>query len=450
MKKILFYLFIIPATATFAQPAEKFDLFSFSAPADWKKESNESGVSYATENAKTGAFCAIALYKSLPGSSDSKKNFDAAWETVVKEMVKVTSAPAMQAIAKEGEWEVQSGYAPFESNESKGVALLVTTTGYERMCNILILFNSEEYQTAIESFLASVEMKKPAVRDNPVNKQPGNQTVSVGNSGIVKNTTAFNDGWTAKAMEDYVLVTKENTKFYIHYGMEAPANLNRTGESDITQYYWDKFISPRYTVTNLWLNPDVQSIATFNYYAEGTGIEKSTGNSVFIGFRVIIDNGVYYCSEAAAPGKEEYLKHFPNLNMLKDMRGSNRFAVTKQDIIGDWSSSGSSVLQYYNVYTGANAGMTFSSGGQDFFFKSAGTYNARIAGNMGTMGGSQVVFDNKYNGQFTVNDWEITFTKYSGSTTVFTCYYEAVKGGRILHIAKKNAPGVHYPLVKIK
>ena len=51
--------------------------------------------------------------------------------------------------------------------------------------------------------------------------------------------------------------------------------------------------------------------------------------------------------------------HFPNLNMLKDMRGSNRFAVTKHDIIGDWSSSGSSVLQYYNVYTGANAGMTF-------------------------------------------------------------------------------------------
>lgn len=447
MKAFLSLLLLILAGELSGQVRERFDIISYIAPAGWKKETKESGITYTIENESKGYFCAIAIFKSLPGSSNSKNNFDASWEAVVKEMVTVFAAPAMQPVASENGWEAISGYAPFESDSAKGIVLLVTTTGYEKMSNIVVLFNAEDYQKPIEDFLASAKMEKPVI--NKINKAD-NATIKAGSCGIVKSTTTFNDGWIAKAMEDYVLATKENTRFYIHYGTEAPANLQRTGESDITKYYWDKFISPRYTVTNLWLNPDVQSIATFNYYAEGTGIEKSTGNSVFIGFRVIIQNGVYFCSEAAAPGKEEYLKHFPDLNMLKDMRASNRFAITKEDVIGDWSSSGSSVLQYYNVYTGANAGMTFSSGGQDFFFKPAGTYNARIAGNMGTMGGSQVVFDNKYNGQFTVSDWEITLTKYSGVTTVFTCYYEAVKGGRILHIAKKNAPGVHYPLVKVK
>lgn len=440
-------LLLLLAGGLYAQTRESYDIVSYIAPAGWKKETKESGITYTTGDEKKGGFCAIAIFKSLPGSTNCKKNFDAAWESLVKEMVSVSAAPAMQPGASENGWEAVSGYAPFESEGTKGIALLVTTTGYEKMSNIVILFNSEDYQKTIEDFLASAEMKKKAALQN---NTPNKLKLNTGSNGISKSTTTFNDGWTAKAMDDYVLLTKENTKFYIHYGIPVPEDQRGSDESSTTRLFWEKLIAPRYTITNLWLNPDVASIATFNYYAEGTGIDRNTGENVFIGFRVILESGVAFCAEATAPGKEEYLKHFPSLNTLKDMRSSNRFAVTKEDITGNWSSYGSSTLQYYNVYTGENAGMAFSQGGQDFSFKTDNTYTARISGAMGTMGGSQVAFDNKYNGQLKVNDWEITLTKYSGATTVFTCYYEAVKDGRILHIAKKLAPGVHYALVKIK
>jgi hypothetical protein len=446
MKLSLSLLLLSLTGGLFAQTRESYDIISYTVPAGWKKETKESGISYSTENEKERTFCAIAIFKSLPGSTDSQKNFDAAWEAVVKEMVTVSLAPAMQPGAGENGWKAISGYAPFESDSTKGIVLLVTTTGYEKMSNIVILFNSENYQKEIEGFLASVEMKMIPASQN--NKADNSKIKS--SSGIQKSITTFNDGWTAKALEDYVLVTKESTKYYIHYGIPVPEKQRGFDESRTTRIYWDKLVSPRYTITNLWLNPDVASIATFNYYAEGTGIDKNSGETVFIGFRIILENGVAFCVEATAPDKEEYLRHFPGLNTLKDMRGSNRFAVTKEDIAGNWSSYGSSTLQYYNVYTGENAGMGFSQGGQDFSFKTDNTYTARISGAMGTMGGSQVAFDNKYSGQIKVNDWEITLTKYSGVATVFTCYFEAVKGGRILHIAKKLAPGVHYALVKMK
>src|SRR6185436_11119339 len=107
----------------------------------WKKQTTESALQLSKEDVKTGGYCIITLLKSVPGNADSKENFDAAWETVVKEMVKVSSAPEMQPVAKEDGWEVQSGAAPFENEGEKGIALLVTSSGYGKMVNLLILTN---------------------------------------------------------------------------------------------------------------------------------------------------------------------------------------------------------------------------------------------------------------------------------------------------------------------
>lgn len=448
IKLLIPFLFTLTVQALYGQYREVYDLVSFIEPKGWKKETNNSGVTYTVANNARGEWCMITVYKSLTGSGNLTTDFDHEWNELVAKPYPNTAKPTPQLVTHDG-WSVQSGLGNFMWQNRQSVILLNVISGYGRVASITITMNGRTYKREAEQFLDSIEMQKTEAGTSTTSQPVATQNPTItnyGGTGITKSTTTFTDGWVAQAMEDYVLVTKENTKLYLHYGFPIPSNATSLDESQTTQVNWDKFITPRYTVTNLWLNPDVGSFGgSFNYYAEGTAIEKSTGQHVYIGFRTII-NGAYFCVEAVAPNKVEYQKHFPTLNMLNDMRGSNRFAVTKEDVLGDWSSSSSSSLQYYNVYTGQSAGMQFSQGGEEFFFRSNGEYNANISGAFGNMGGSQAIFNNKYKGTFAVADWEINFTNYEP----FTSYFEAVKGGRILHVAKKNSPGVRYALVKVK
>lgn len=67
-------------------------------------------------------------------------------------MVTVSTAPEMQPVLSENKWEVQSGYAPFESDGNKGVALLVTSTSLNKMVNIVILTNTDAFENEISAF----------------------------------------------------------------------------------------------------------------------------------------------------------------------------------------------------------------------------------------------------------------------------------------------------------
>ncbi len=448
LRNLTFALLLLSVYPLFSQQRETFDIVSYAIPKGWKKETTNSGVTFTTTNNRTGDWCMITVYKSMNSSGNLTTDFDHEWNELVTKAYPNTEKPTPVLVTQDG-WSVQSGLGNFTWQSRQSVILLNVISGYGRVTSVTVTTNTKTYQTEAEQFLDSIEMQKPESETTVPSEPMTMQTMvsnTVGGTGITKSTTTFSDGWVAQAMDDYVLVTKENNRFYIHYGTPNTLPLG-SGESITTKANWDKFILPRYNVTNLWLNPDVGSFGgSFNYYAEGLATERSTGKQVFIGFRTIIEGGVHFCVEAVAPTKAEYQKHFPDLTVLKDMRNSNRFAVTNEDVIGDWSSSSGSTLQYYNVYTGQSAGMQFSQGGQEFFFKPNGEYNANISGAFGNMGGSQVVFDNKYKGNYTVTDWEIDFTKFEP----FTCYFEAVKGGRILHVAKKNAPGVQYALVKVK
>ena len=87
MKKIfLFCLFCGTMATSFAQK-ETFDLTTYSAPKAWKKETSETAIQFSKEDAAKGTYCMITLFKAVPGTANSKENFDLTWTSVVKEMV---------------------------------------------------------------------------------------------------------------------------------------------------------------------------------------------------------------------------------------------------------------------------------------------------------------------------------------------------------------------------
>ena len=174
MKQLLCLVicFVSFSISSLAQVPGTFDIATFKAPKGWNKQASQTSLQLSTEDKASGAYCLITLLKSLPGTEDSKANFDAAWDTVVKATVNVSTAPQMVSPTADDGWEAQSGVAAFEKDGTKGIAMLVTISGYGKMVNVLVLTNTDAYQQTISDFLGSATLKKPAVEPVKATQSP--------------------------------------------------------------------------------------------------------------------------------------------------------------------------------------------------------------------------------------------------------------------------------------
>ena len=166
---VLFWLIglLVFSSSVFAQETDTFDIASFRRPSGWQRQAGADAVQFSIEDQKAGTFCLISLFKSLPSLGSSKENFDAAWSTIVKEVVNGSTAPQMQPVDNKDGWEILTGFAPFEKDGAKAAAVLVTASGYAKMVNILILTHTDAYEKNVSGFLASVSLKKPVVEAPP-------------------------------------------------------------------------------------------------------------------------------------------------------------------------------------------------------------------------------------------------------------------------------------------
>jgi len=162
MKRILVAVIVLVSgvLAAYGQTRETFDISSFVAPKGWNRQARANSILFSKE--ENGSYCLITLYRSIPGLPDPKENFTAAWETIVAEAVTVSSAPEMFPSENKGEWLVAGGFAPFENDGEKGVAILYTASGYGTMVNALVITNTQAYEAAATAFLNSISFKKPA------------------------------------------------------------------------------------------------------------------------------------------------------------------------------------------------------------------------------------------------------------------------------------------------
>src|SRR5688572_11520992 len=183
----------------YAQTAETFDIATFRSPKGWARQAGPVGIQFSTEDKATGAFCLLTLYKSVPSLGAPKEDFDAAWQTIVKEAVNVSSAPQMEPIADKDGWKIASGFAPFEKDGAKGAVVLVTASGFGKMVNLMILTNTQAYEPTVSAFIGSINLKKPAAESPaPINPPPTNQGIRpqpARKSSFKFTTSNFDDGW---------------------------------------------------------------------------------------------------------------------------------------------------------------------------------------------------------------------------------------------------------------
>lgn len=201
----------------FAQEPETFDLATFQAPKGWNKQTVDNSIRFSI--ADKDAYCLVTLFRSLPGLGSPKENFDASWDTIVKEVVTVSAAPQMFPSDTRGEWLLVGGFAPFEKSGEKGVAVLYTASGYGKMVNALVLTNTQAYEAAITAFLESVSLKKPAVENQPqvAANQNGSQPSLTGNfwkkGGVSKGLLGHSDLSPGSFSDTYQFFSNGTYKF---------------------------------------------------------------------------------------------------------------------------------------------------------------------------------------------------------------------------------------------
>lgn len=449
MKKISScLLFFFSLTYVTAQK-ENFDLSSYTPPKSWKKQSAETAVQFTKEDAAKGTYCMITLFKAVQGSTSSKENFEMAWTSIVKEMVTVANAPEMQAPATENGWEAQSGFAPFEKDGNKGVVILVTSTGFEKMVNIVIMTNTDAYEKDMTAFLESVVLKKPAAANNKLpavqaaaNKPAPVNQPAVATNGFAFTTTNFDDGWTSNVKEDWVEVTKANIKVLIHYPNKKADDYNPDLLGGLKNA-WDVLVAPRYTsAANFEFKPlySWQSIE----FAEADCVEKNSGKTVHVVFfKKNYSGGAGKYLEFITPDKISFEQGFGAYNKeasadswdkIASMANYNKFAVAASDLRGKWTSNFTGIQQYVNAYTGANAGMDTHSSSQKFEFGNGNSYKWEIAVASGFVG--NIKFQGaKSSGKFSMpSTWQIYFPDMEGKPKTYNAFFSCIKGARILWI----------------
>lgn len=431
---------------------QTFDLVSYKAPKGWAKKVSASTIQFTKEDKSKNTYAIITLYKALPAGDDSKQNFDLSWKSLVADQMTVKDAPTMQDVAKEDGWEAQSGLGTFSASGLSGAALLVSTTGYGKVINILVLTNTDAFQDDINTFMESVNMDaaKTKTTGKPADKSVTVPTVAAGTGEFKFTTTNFDDGWVATEQPDWVDVSKGNLKVLIHYpkdGTIIPAD-----PEPFMNNAWNILVAPRYH--NMKNYKVAKTITEYDpgYLAEAFVTDNITNREVYV---VLFRKGKTGFLEFISPDKPTFVKTFgvdPSLitwtsdsklwDPLLKMVGYNKFAVAASDFKGKWTNSFNGLQQWYNVYSGSYAGATFNSSNEEFDFTGGNHYNWKILAVNG-MVGNYSVGQAKSSGTFSVlNNWQVSFSDIEGKPKTYNAYFSCIKGARLLWLQDVRYPSV--------
>ena len=439
-KTLLLSLLVIISTTVQAQK-QTFDVATYSLPKGWDKEITGSSVLLSIEDPGKDTYCFIQLYKLLPGSADSKANFDDAWETIVKKTVTIASPPEMQPATTDNGWDIQSGYALFESEDTKGLAMLITSTSNGKMVNLVILTNTDVYEKDMTEFLTSINLETPSKTNEEAVSNPSTppavNTIPK-QEGYTFHTTNWDDGWTSIVQEDWVEVTKANLKVLIHYPNKQ-ADAYNSVLMDGLKVAWNILVAPRYSSASAMEFKPVSGWESIQY-AEAMMVEKATGKTVFVVFfKKNYSNGSGRYLEFIAPDKATFEQQFGTYHQesygwekMEVMASYNKFAVAASDLTGVWTNNFTGIQQYVNANTGANAGMDTHSSAQNFEFSSNGTYKWDLAVASGFVG--NIKFQGvKSSGNFKLlNNWQIYFSEIEKKPKTYNAFFSCIKGARIL------------------
>lgn len=463
MIKIIFLCIFLATVVVSVAQKQTYDLVTFVPPSGWKNTVKENTYTcYTSTNQQTKSYCQIFVMMSIESKGSLQEDFESEWQNLVVKQYPVSSVPQLSEPITESGWQMKSGMSSFNFNGGTSSVLLTTMSGYNKAISILALTNSGDYLPAIRQFFESVKMVKMVIEEKAINNQPTNEAVTIKTdeihnqpaaifSSFAFKTTNFDDGWVASEETDWVRLTKGNIKVLLHYAKEGTTVAADPGPH--ISNAWNILVAPRYSNLKNYKIASPSLDQQRAYLGAGDLTDNETGEQVYV---ALFRKGSSNWAEFIAPDKNTFVKEFgADVNaigwdtssdiwnpMLK-MMNYNKFAVAASDLPGNWKSSSGAGIQYYHVYTGNNMGMASASSTTEFIFQNGGAYTSVYKGVDGFNGNNRYVGETCM-GKAIVTDWEIKLTnRFKGATESFAVQFEAVKGGRILHMYRGNIEELH-------
>lgn len=156
--RILPSLITLFVATNIAAQTEKFDIASYTAPANWKKEVKETYVSYTDVKQNSGSFCVLAIYASKKSEGSVEKDFATDWqELVVKPFDPADKNPAAETESMGG-WKATASASPITFNGATAYVLLTTFTGFGKTTSVLATLNDQAYLQELEGFLSGLRL----------------------------------------------------------------------------------------------------------------------------------------------------------------------------------------------------------------------------------------------------------------------------------------------------
>jgi hypothetical protein len=183
--------------------SETFDIVTYTAPKDWKKEAQPGVVNFMNINSTTGRFCILTLYASTVSAGDAQQDFTNEWKKLVATPFQATTDPKRETESSDG-WEIVAASTPVKMDGADLYVFLTVLSGHGKTVSIRTSLNDESYLQQMVSFLTSVELDASKPVDSDAGKAtPATTTGSTGSFGTMSYTVP--QGWSHQVFSDGVV-----------------------------------------------------------------------------------------------------------------------------------------------------------------------------------------------------------------------------------------------------
>jgi hypothetical protein len=161
MKKIFLLSASLCLSAFVVHSQTTYDVFTYTEPKGFKKETKTGMVTYTKADSKTGTYCIISLYEQTQSSGDIKKDFETDWQDLVVKSLDVKDAPKADNSDDITGWKTYSGGSNFEFGGGTSMVLLTTAKKENTNASIMIVTNGQKFLTDADAFLNKLKLGKP-------------------------------------------------------------------------------------------------------------------------------------------------------------------------------------------------------------------------------------------------------------------------------------------------
>jgi len=204
MKNIFLLSLLLVMSCKVLAQKQTFDVVSFAFPKGWQQQKSEAGIQLSITDKKTGIYGIAVITKARASSASANENFNNDWDKLVKRAVIADTAPSISDMSIETGWSCVTGQANYIDGNNKGLATLITATGYGQTTSVIIMTNGSKYQENILAFVNSLELSKP-LQNTEGSSSPSGKTSSAQTSNITAgyaiNSPLAGKIWEGRSLE---------------------------------------------------------------------------------------------------------------------------------------------------------------------------------------------------------------------------------------------------------